>query len=166
MRNAVRSRDRRHLISVGFMPFCGGPFAHAGLLDLLDLLVVHSHPREETQEESIEAIRDFSDHGIPVVLGETSSMFTTSWAEFLTELPTYVDGYLYYYDGRRPSEIDANSTDGLFLRASLQQFLALRESLVGSPSQREVAESSTEAASSPSPLAPRDPERRQDCLPA
>ena len=166
MRNAVRSRDRRHLISIGFMPFCGGPFAHEGLLDLLDLLVVHSHPQEETQEESIESIRDFSDHGTPVVLGETSPMFTKSWPEFLTELPDYVDGYLYYYDGRRPSEIDATSTPGLFLRASLKQFLALRESLVGSPSQRGAAESSTEAAPSPSPLAPQEAQRRPDCPPA
>ena len=166
MRTAVRSRDRRHLISIGFMPFCGGPFAHDGLLDLLDLLVVHSHPQEETQQESIAKIRDFSDHGTPVVLGETSSMYTKSWAEFLTEVSTYVDGYIYYYDGRRPSEIDATSTPGLFLRDLLKQFLALRESLVGSPSQRGVAESSTETAPSASPLAPQEAQRRQDCPPA
>ena len=148
MRNAIRAHDRRHLISIGFMPFCGGPFAHEKLLDLLDVLVVHMHPRGEDLDESIEKIRDFSAHRLPLVLGETSPIYSQSWSEFLLSIRSYVDGYLYYYDGRRPFELTGTSVSKIYMRAALRRFLGLRDELLGSPKSAPTAGSPNQEVAS------------------
>lgn len=131
LRTAIRSADRRHLVGVGFLPNSSAPFDHEDVADLLDILFIHVYPRDDRVDESVERVRDFCSHETPVVLGETFPLYTLHWEQFLLETCSLLDGYLYFYDGRKPSEFDVTDPGEVFLRATLLQFVDLRDQLVG-----------------------------------
>jgi hypothetical protein len=133
LRRSIRAYDRRHLIGVGLLPF-GGPFGPANVADLLDVLLVHEYPEEGRESEAIALVREFAAHGKPVVLGETAPLLTTQdrWRSFLTRSRRFVDGHLFFYDGRRPEEVGATAADAWYA-AALNLFLDLRGASAGSP---------------------------------
>ena len=97
-----RAHDSRHLIGVGLLQL-GGPFGPANVADLLDVLLVHEYPETGREGDAIATVCDFAAHGRPVVLGETAPLLTTHdrWRSFLTGTRRFVDGSLFFYDGRR-----------------------------------------------------------------
>ncbi len=127
---SIRAHDRRHLIGLGLLPF-GGPFGPANVADLLDVLLVHEYPEDGTENEAISLVRDFAAQGKPVVLGETAPLLGTpgTWRSFLTGSRRFLDGYLFFYDGRTPGDVGASAADAWYA-AALDQFLGLRGSLL------------------------------------
>jgi hypothetical protein len=127
---SIRAHDRRHLIGLGLLPF-GGAFGPANVADLLDLLLVHEYPEDGRESEAISLVRDFAAQGKPVVLGETAPLLATpdTWRSFLTGSRRFLDGYLFFYDGRTPGEVGTTAADAWYA-AALDQFLGLRGSLL------------------------------------
>jgi hypothetical protein len=126
---SIRAHDRRHLIGIGLLPF-GGPFGPANIADLIDVLLVHEYPEDGREHEAISLVRDFAARGKPVVLGETAPLLGTpdTWSAFLTGCSGFLDGYLFFYDGRTPKEVGTTPADAWYA-AAIKQFLALRASL-------------------------------------
>ena len=126
---SIHSQDRRHLVGLGLLPF-GGPFGAANIADLLDILLLHEYPKEGKEAEAIALVRDFAAEGKPVVLGETAPLLATrdTWRGFLRGSHQFLDGSLFFYDGRAPDEIGATAADAWYA-AALDEFLELRGSL-------------------------------------
>jgi hypothetical protein len=123
---SIRAHDRRHLIGIGLLPF-GGPFGPANIADLLDVLLVHEYPEDGTANEAISLVRDFAAHGKPVILGETAPLLGTpdTWCAFLSGSRRFLDGYLFFYDGRTADEVSTTAADAWYA-AAMRQFLSLR----------------------------------------
>jgi hypothetical protein len=128
---SIRRHDRRHLIGIGLLPF-GGPFGPATVADLLDVLLVHEYPVEGRESEAIALVREFAAHGKPVILGETAPLLTSrdGWRSFLTGSGRFVDGSLFFYDGRTPDEVGATAADAWY-GAALSEFLDVRRASAG-----------------------------------
>ena len=129
LRGAIRAHDRRHLIGIGLLPF-GGPFGPRNVADLLDLLLLHEYPAEGKESEAVALVREFAAQGKPVVLGETAPLLTTpeGWRGFLTATRHFLDGHLFFYDGRTPAEAGSAAADAWYAGA-LEEFLGLRAAL-------------------------------------
>jgi hypothetical protein len=125
---AVRSRDPRHPVSIGLLAITGQPFDPANVAPLLDLVIAHEYPFNGQAQRSIELMRQFAAQGKPVLLGETFELFAgpETQREFLLGSRPYLDGYLSFFDGRRPSEVEDGNRADAFYEANLSHFLRLR----------------------------------------
>jgi hypothetical protein len=123
---SIRAHDRQHLIGVGLLPL-GGPFAGSNVADLLDVLLVHEYPEEGREGEAVARVRDFAASGKPVILGETAPLLATTetWRSFLGGSGHFVDGHLFFYDGRMPRELGPTMPDAWYA-AALDEFRRLR----------------------------------------
>jgi Cellulase (glycosyl hydrolase family 5) len=132
MRAAIRSHDRRHLVTIGLLPYTSGSFGPANVADLLDLLTLHEYPRPNEAEASVDLVRQFAAAGKPVILGETFQLpgDPATQEEFLNAARPYLDGFLGFYDGREPSEVNPVTYSDHLYRSSLEQMLALRPMLL------------------------------------
>ena len=128
---AVRSRDPRHPVSIGLVAVAGHPFDPANVASKLDLVIAHEYPWDGQAQRSIDRMRQFAAQGKPVLLGETFELFAgpETQREFLLGSRPYLDGYLSFFDGRRPSEVEGDLADALY-EANLSHFLGLRPELV------------------------------------
>jgi hypothetical protein len=146
---AIRAHDRRHLIGLGMLPL-GGPFGAANVADLVDVLLLHEYPEDGRAREAISLVREFAAHGKPVILGETAPLFAgaDTWRSFLSGSRSLVDGYLFFYDGRMPGELETSIADAWYA-AALAQFRQLRPSLErnGEVSARAAATAASRARS-------------------
>jgi hypothetical protein len=126
---SIRAHDRRHLIGIGLLPL-GGPFGGANVADLLDVLLVHEYPEDGREGEAISRVREFAASGKPVILGETAPLYSTAktWRSFLRGSRHFLDGYLFFYDGRMRRELGPTTADAWYA-AALDQFCRLRGSL-------------------------------------
>jgi hypothetical protein len=133
LRHAIRTEDRRHLISIGLLPVPYGAFGPENVSGLLSLLVVHSYPVEGHLGEALAVIRDFAAQGRPVLLGETFmlSCSQATWERFMLDSRRYLVGSLTFFDGRAPAEVTGTSIEDLMYRQNLSTYLALRPTLVG-----------------------------------
>jgi hypothetical protein len=127
---SIRRHDQRHLIGLGLLPF-GGAFGAANVADLLDVLLLHEYPEQGRESEAVSLVRDFAAQGKPVVLGETAPLLASreTWRAFLSGSREFLDGHLFFYDGRGAEEIGDTAADAWYA-AALDQFLDLRDSLV------------------------------------
>jgi hypothetical protein len=132
---AIKTYDRRHLISVGLLPMVSGAFAPSAIADELDFLTVHEYPTIGRADQSLDVIRGFAAAGKPVVLGETFTLYDDlpTQEKFLRGTRGRVAGYMTFFDGRTPADIDPPKTiiDAMY-DTNLTQFTALRPVLVAS----------------------------------
>lgn len=135
MRDAVRSRDRTRLISIGLLPL-GTVFDPANLADLLDVITVHVYPTREDLEGTLEIVRQFAAQGRPLVLGETFAMDRAAEEAFLISARHKLDGALTFFDGRAPEQVRPTSAAERAYRENLITFLGLRNALLRPASPR------------------------------
>ncbi|HEX6021237.1 MAG TPA: hypothetical protein VFZ00_04525 [Solirubrobacter sp.] len=133
LRDAIRSRDRRHLITIGLLPLRGSAFDPGNVADLLDLITVHEYPRAGDAAESISRIRSFANHGRPLLLGETFAFDRDTEEIVLLATRGSLDGTLSFYDGRAPEDVAATTPADEMYRRNLISYLGLRTSLRASP---------------------------------
>lgn len=94
-------------------------------------MLLHEYPEQGRQSEAISLVRAFAAQGKPVVLGETAPLLgpPDTWRTFLTGSSRFLDGYLFFYDGRTPGEVGTAAADEWYA-AALDEFLKLRDSLL------------------------------------
>lgn len=133
LRDAIRSRDRRHLITIGLLPIRGWAFDPSNVADLLDLVTVHEYPRAGGADSSVSLIRYFASHGRPLLLGETFAFDRPAQEAFLVAARRSLDGSLSFYDGRAPEEVVPTTILDAMYSQNLITYLGLRTSLKASP---------------------------------
>lgn len=109
---AIRTTDRRHLITVGLVdwsldrPGLTSGFVPARIADDLDFLSVHLYPASGKQEQALETLKGFS-LGKPLVIEEMFPL-TCSPAEldeFIESSKKHAAGWFGFYWGKTPEEL-------------------------------------------------------------
>lgn len=136
LRDAIRSVDRRHLVSIGMLPLRGGAFDPANVADLLDLVTVHVYPDAEGAAAATALVRYFAIRHRPLLLGETFGLDRAKLESFLLGARRWLDGSLSFYDGRAPEDVGRTTMTDALYRANLVSYLGLRSSLAASPPLR------------------------------
>ena len=124
---AIRSVDRRHLITVGVIPWAqvfkgAKPLFHSPEVGgPLDFVAVHFYPKGDNVEESLAALRVY-EVGKPLVVEEIfplhASIETTE--QFMKRSASHVDGWVSFYWGR---SIEENEKKGDFVGALMGKWL-------------------------------------------
>jgi Cellulase (glycosyl hydrolase family 5) len=153
---AIRAVDKRHLITVGVVPWeetfgpgAKSPFCDPDVSAELDFLCVHYYPRQGKLEEDLGFLERY-DTGKPLVLEEiyplSADVETTE--EFMRRSRTDANGWISFYWGKTPEEYDqeakvSSSWDGesdkdAGIKAAvagnwLRHFTALRGEMTGGP---------------------------------
>ena len=133
LRDAIRSQDQRHLITIGLLPVRDWAFDPRNVADLLDIVTVHEYPNPGGHAQSLALIRYFAAQGRPLLLGETFTLDRSTQEDFLLGARGWLDGSLSFFDGREPADVSATTLpDAMYLR-NLISYLGLRASLNASP---------------------------------
>lgn len=114
---AIRTHDRRHLVTVGLVPWSldrpglTSGFVPTAIVDELDFICVHIYPEQGAVDQALDTLRGFS-VGKPVVIEE---MFPLKCSA--DELGTFIDaskehasGWIGFYWGKKPAELRAMKT--------------------------------------------------------
>ncbi|MEZ6041233.1 MAG: sialate O-acetylesterase [Planctomycetaceae bacterium] len=127
MSDAIRSVDKRHLITVGVIPwaqvFPGAKplFYSPDVVEPLDFVSVHFYPKKGQVKETLEALAVY-DIGKPIVIEE---IFPLSCGideadEFISQSRVRVDGWISFYWGKT---IEENEAQGDIQGAIIAQWL-------------------------------------------
>ncbi len=104
---AIREHDRRHLITVGFVPWSldrpglTSGFVPSEVAEKLDFISVHLYPERRQVAEAIETLREFAAVGKPVLVEETFPLKCDidEFSQFMDQSTRYADGWLGFYWG-------------------------------------------------------------------
>lgn len=134
LRDAIRSRDRRHLVTIGLLPIRDWAFDPRNVADLLDLVTIHEYPAAGEADKARRLVRYFARQGRPLLLGETFAFDRPTQEAFLLASRRWLDGTLSFYDGRAPEDVGPSPAfvDACYLQ-NLITYLGLRTSLRASP---------------------------------
>ena len=133
LRDAIRSQDRSHLITIGLLPFRDCAFDPRNVADLVDLVTMHEYPAAGEGGRALALIRYFASNGRPLLLGETFAFDRPTQETFLLAARRWLDGSLSFYDGRAPEEVITTNPADAAYRQNLISYLGLRTSLQASP---------------------------------
>ena len=108
---AIRSHDKRHLITVGLVPWSlprkglNSGFEPEQIAPELDFLCVHLYPEKGKTAEAIETLKGFC-VGKPVVIEETFPLRCSpdELGRFIAESRPYACGWLGFYWGKTPEQ--------------------------------------------------------------
>ncbi len=114
MTAAIRRHDRRHLVTVGLVDWSlDRPGLTSGLIPdqiapHLDFLCVHLYPSQDKRAEDLETLAAFARCGKPVVIEETFPLRCRpeEFRRFLRESRPHAAGYLSFYWGETPQELE------------------------------------------------------------
>jgi hypothetical protein len=109
---AVRKHDRRHLVTVGLVPWSlDRPGLTSGFIPEkiagdLDFIAVHIYPEGGKVKEAVETLRGFAAVGKPVVIEEIFPLKcgAKELGEFIDESRNHAAGWIGFYWGRTPDE--------------------------------------------------------------
>ncbi len=109
---AIRKHDRRHLITVGMVPWSldrpglTSGFVPEKVAGELDFIAVHIYPEKGKTDDAIETLKGFAAVGKPVLIEETFPLKCPA-----DELGTFIDasrehaaGWIGFYWGKTPEE--------------------------------------------------------------
>jgi hypothetical protein len=120
---AIREQDRRHLITVGFLPNSGAQFVRAASPPL-DFVCVHIYPRSGEMQQARETLADFR-VGKPLVVEELFPLACRGeeLVEFIRDPQTEVAGWVSFYWGQTLEELAVEKTiSAAMIRAWLELF--------------------------------------------
>ncbi len=109
---AIRERDPRHLITLGFLPDSDGPFVQAAAQPL-DFVSVHIYPRSGELPQARATLQRFR-LGKPLVVEETFPLACRAeeLERFVRDAHTDVAGWISFYWGQTAAELAAGSSMG------------------------------------------------------
>lgn len=116
---AIRRHDRRHLITVGLVPWSvpragriTSGFDPARISEELDFLAVHVYPERGKVDEAVAIVRAFARTGKPVVIEEIFPLKcgTDELAQFVERVGPQVSGWIGFYWGKTLEEYNAGET--------------------------------------------------------
>lgn len=134
LRNAIRQHDRRHLITVGLVPWSldrpglTSGFVPEQIVGQLDFLSVHIYPETGQVKEALETLRAFKSVGKPVVIEETFPLKCSAkeLREFIQQSQDHAAGWFGFYWGQTLDELRSATTIGEALtRSWLELFMEL-----------------------------------------
>lgn len=109
---AVRKHDRRHLITVGLVPWSlDRPGLNSGFIPEkvcgdLDFIAVHIYPEAGKVKEAVETLKGFAAVGKPVVIEEIFPLKCSAkeLGQFMDESRNHATGWIGFYWGKKPDE--------------------------------------------------------------
>ncbi len=115
--DAIRQHDRRHLITVGLVdwsldrPGLTSGFPPSKVADELDFLCVHLYPESKKLGHAIDTLKGFQ-IGKPVVIEETFPLkcSTEEFSEFIVGSREHAAGWIGFYWGKTPAELQQGKT--------------------------------------------------------
>ncbi|HIQ19751.1 MAG TPA: hypothetical protein EYH34_00740 [Planctomycetes bacterium] len=123
---AIRQHDRRHLITVGLVPWSlDRPGLTSGFIPEkvsgeLDFIAMHIYPRKGKVNEAIETLKGFATVGKPVVIEEIFPLKCSieEATDFLDRSRKYTTGWISFYWGKSLEEYREGGTivDSIMLR--------------------------------------------------
>ena len=121
---AIHEVDRRHLITVGLVPWSlprpglDSGFHPVAIVGDLDFISVHLYPERGKVPEAVETLKAFA-VGKPVVVEETFALKCSleEFAAFVEQSRSVASGWVGFYWGRTPDELRASKqlADALML---------------------------------------------------
>ena len=130
---AIRKHDRRHMITVGVIPWAhtfpkAKPLFHSKEVgESLDFVSVHFYPKRGEVTKALDALKVYV-LGKPVVIEETSPLWCgeEEFDTFVDASRESVDGYVGFYWGKTIEEYSRPNTDiaGAIMRGWLEYFRA------------------------------------------
>lgn len=135
MRSAIRKHDKRHLITVGLLPWkpTDDPesgFAPRTVAPEVDFLCVHIYPESPKLEESLDILKAFA-VGKPVVIEETFPMHCSvdELRDFLRKSESHAEGWIGFYWGKTIEECrKSGEWSDAFMVAWLELFQQMTKS--------------------------------------
>jgi len=108
---AIRKHDRRHLITVGLVPWSldrpglTSGFVPADVAAEVDFVSVHVYPEESKLDQAVELLEGFS-VGKPLLIEETFPLRCSppEFGRFLRESRRFASGWIGFYWGKTPEE--------------------------------------------------------------
>jgi hypothetical protein len=139
MVDAIRKHDKRHMITVGVIPwvfaFGGGQplFYSPRVGKRLDFVAVHFYPQKGEVEKALKALKAY-EIGKPLVIEEMFPLKcgVDELAAFISKSADHVDGWISFYWGTTAEELNAkdNPTIGEAITASwLNRFREMSEAI-------------------------------------
>ncbi|MEZ5942448.1 MAG: cellulase family glycosylhydrolase [Planctomycetaceae bacterium] len=128
---AVRKHDKRHLITVGLVPWSldrpglTSGFDPVKIADQLDFIAFHLYPEKGKLDEALDTLKGFAAAGKPVVIEE---MFTLKCGadelgEFIDASQGTANGWIGFYWGQTPDELrEANTIPAAITLSWLELF--------------------------------------------
>lgn len=136
--SAVRQHDRRHLITVGLVPWSldrpglTSGFIPEKIADELDFIAVHIYPEKGKIDEAIETLKQFVAVGKPVVIEETFTLKCgkEEFKAFFEKSEDLAAGWIGFYWGATPAELRKEKTIGAAITLQwLEMFKQLKNQL-------------------------------------
>ena len=130
MTAAIRKRDKRHLVTVGMLPWTAdNPALASGfepktVAPEVDFFCVHIYPESNKTQDSLEMLKGFS-VGKPVVIEETFPMHCSvpELREFLTKSEEHSAGWIGFYWGKTLEQCrESGSMSDAFMLGWLELF--------------------------------------------
>jgi len=120
---AVRKHDKRHLITVGMLPMTGAGFVPRELSRELDFISVHIYPKRGEFADSLRTLREFQT-GKPLVIEEVFPINCNpaELGEFIEQSKPMVNGWISFYWGQTPEQLQDSTSVGPLLRDWLKVF--------------------------------------------
>jgi glycerophosphoryl diester phosphodiesterase len=138
--SAIRKHDRRHLITVGLVPWSldrpgmTSGFAPEKIVDDLDFIAMHLYPEKGAVDQAIETLKGFAAAGKPVVIEETFTLKcgADELERFIDRSREHATGWIGFYWGKTPEEIRPAKTIPEALTLSwLELFRKQRAEILG-----------------------------------
>jgi Cellulase (glycosyl hydrolase family 5) len=134
---AIREHDRRHLITVGLLPWDPkwghlSGFVPATVAPELDYLSVHIYPEKGEVDEALTILKKFA-AGKPVVIEETFPLKCSGeeYRRFLEESREHASGWISFYWGKTREEYRRSGQLGdALIDAALGSFMDEKDRLV------------------------------------
>lgn len=117
--DAIHKQDQRHLVTVGLVPWSlerpglQSGFVPAKISEELDFICVHLYPETGKVDEALATLKGF-DVGKPLVIEETFPLKSSpqEFESFLLKSRKYADGWIGFYWGKTPAELEQGQTLG------------------------------------------------------
>jgi glycerophosphoryl diester phosphodiesterase len=122
---AIRKHDRRHLITVGLVPWSldrpglSSGFIPEKVTDSLDFIAIHLYPEKGKLAEAMETLRGFA-VGKPVIIEETFLLKCSQdeMEQFIDQSQSVASGWIGFYWGKTPKEYRKGGTIGEAIMAN------------------------------------------------
>jgi hypothetical protein len=116
---AIRKHDRRHLITVGLVPWSldrpglSSGFIPEKIVDQLDFIAVHIYPEKGKLGEAIDTLKGFA-VSKPVVIEEMFPLRSSAdeLGQFIDKSRGIASGWIGFYWGKTPAEYRGSTTIG------------------------------------------------------
>jgi Cellulase (glycosyl hydrolase family 5) len=106
--SAIHEKDKRHLITLGMLPF----IPDRKVCDDLDFVSVHLYPQAKKVNESLDILKAFAAFGKPVLIEETFplSCSMAEFEEFIDKSDKIAAGWIGFFWGETPDELKKSKT--------------------------------------------------------